>query len=176
MTWSPPRILIVTGLLAALFTACATRYEMKIDRAQLIAGLEREMTINTQWLRIHAAEGLLDNGESRQKIVALFRKESETATAPYRIGVWRVLARSTDRGERGHYIEMIRAALNDPQAVDRISAAESLGKLDAASRDDRAVVFQWLKTADNSAAAFPGWLLVLSSNARERREDEAALA
>ena len=67
---------------------------MKIDRAQLIAGLEREMTINTQWLRIHAAEGLLDDGGLRQKIAELFRKESETATAPYRIGVWRVLARS----------------------------------------------------------------------------------
>ena len=71
---------------------------------------------------------------------------------------------------------MIRAALNDPQAIDRISAAESLGKLDAASRDDRAVVFQWLKTADNASAPYPRWLLVLSSTARERSDDEAALA
>jgi HEAT repeat protein len=147
-----------------------------MNRAESIAGLEREMTINKQWLRIHAAEGLLDNGESRDKVAQLFRKESDSATAPYRIGVWRVLARSTEGEERRRYIELIRAALNDPQATDRISAAESLGKLDAARSDDRAVIFEWLKTADDATAAFPRWLLVLSSNVGERHEDEAALA
>ncbi|MDB6057702.1 MAG: hypothetical protein JWO95_1546 [Verrucomicrobiales bacterium] len=144
--------------------------------ADLIAGLEGEMSANTQWLRIHAAEGLLDNGESREKVAQLFRKESETATAPYRIGVWRVLARSTDGDERVRNIENIRAVLRDPQATDRISAAESLGKLNAVGRDDRAVIFQWLKTADDATAAFPRWLLVLSSTAEGRREDEAGLA
>lgn len=174
MTWNRPCILILLSLAMASLTACVSPHKM--NRAELITGLEREMTTNTQWLRIHAAEGLLDNGESRPKIAQLFQKESETATAPYRIGVWRVLARSTDGDERRRYVEMIRAVLNDPQATDRISAAESLCKLNAASRDDRAVVFQWLKTADDATAAFPRWLLVLSSAAGERHEDEAALA
>jgi HEAT repeat protein len=174
MTWNHPALLLFPCF--ALFAGCATRHEMKLDRAQLIAGLECEMTVNTQWLRIHAAEGLLDNGESKQKIALLFRKESETATAPYRIGVWRVLARSTDGNERRHYVELIRAAMNDSRATDRISAAESLGKLDAASREDRTAIFQWLKTADDATAAFPHWLLVLSSAADERSDNEAALA
>jgi HEAT repeat protein len=172
----PLRIVLVSSLAVALLAGCVSPRETKMNRAELIEGLEREMTTNTQWLRIHAAEGLLDNRESREKVAQLFRKESETATAPYRIGVWRVLARSTDSDERRRNIEKIRAALNDPQATDRISAAESLGKLDATTRADRAVILQWLKTADDATAAFPRWLLVLSSTATERNEDEAALA
>ncbi len=174
MTWRHSAFLFFTCL--ALLAGCVTRHEMTLNRAQLVIGLEREMANNTQWLRIHAAEGLLDNGESRDKVAQLFRKESESATAPYRIGVWRVLARSTDSDEHRLYTRMIRAAMNDPQATDRVSAAESLGKLNAANRDDRSVIFQWLKTADDATAAFPRWLLILSSTAGERHEDEVALA
>jgi HEAT repeat protein len=172
----PSRIVLLSSVAMALLAGCVTRHETKMNRPELIAGLEREMTTNTHWLRIHAAEGLLDNGESRKKVAQLFRKESETATAPYRIGVWRVLARSTDGDERTRNIEKIRAALHDTQAIDRISAAESLGKLNATTRDDRSVILQWLKTADDATAAFPRWLLVLSSTAGERNGDEAALA
>lgn len=158
-----------------LMVGCVTQSEMKKQRSQLISALEHEMLTNTQWQRIHAAEGLLDNGESG-KIVALFRPEADTATAPYRIGVWRVLARATSGDERNRYIERIRAVMRDPQAVDRISAAESLGKLNAASRADRDLISDWLTTADDASAPFPRWLLVLSSNPSERENDEAALA
>jgi HEAT repeat protein len=133
------------------------------------------MSTNTQWLRIHAAEGLLDNGAGG-RIVELFRPEAETAAAPYRIGVWRVLARSTKGEERDGYINRIRDVMHDPQAIDRVSAAESLGKLDAASRSDRDFILDWLKSADDATAAFPRWLLVLSSNLSERASDEASLA
>ena len=132
------------------------------------------MLSNTTWLRIHAAEGLLDNGESG-KIIELFRSEADTAVAPYRIGVWRVLARATNGEERNRYIEKIRAVMRDPQAIDRISAPESLGKLNAASRADRNLIFDWMKTADDATAPFPRWLLVLSSNPAEREKDEADL-
>lgn len=158
-----------------LVIACAARNKMKVDRSQLIAKLEHEMLANTKWLRIHAAEGLLDNGEPG-KIAELFRQEAETATAPYRIGVWRVLARSTTGEERDRCIKNIREAMHDPQAIDRISAAESLGKLNAASRADRELISNWLKTADDATAPFPRWLLVLSSNPSERAEDESGLA
>src|SRR5262245_16858146 len=97
---------------AGLATGCAARKEMKTDRSQLIAGLEHEMNANTKWLRIHAAEALLDNGESG-KIAELFRTEAETASPPYRIGVWRVLARSTTGEERNRYVERIREAMRD---------------------------------------------------------------
>jgi HEAT repeat protein len=166
---------LFAAMLVLLFVGCATRNEMKTDRSQLIAKLEYEMVTNTKWLRIHAAEGLLDNGEPG-KIADLFRSEAGTATAPYRIGVWRVLARSTTGEERNRYIAQIREAMRDPQAIDRISAAESLGKINAASRADRDLILNWLKTADDATAPFPRWLLVLSSNVAERENDETGLA
>jgi HEAT repeat protein len=172
------RLLKVSCLTIASTTlvfACATRGEMKMDRSQLIARLEQEVSANTQWLRIHAAEGLLDNGES-DRIAELFRAEAKTAAPPYRIGVWRVLARSTTGKERDSYVKRIREAMRDPQASDRVSAAESLGKLNAANRSDREFILDWLKTADDATAAFPRWLLILSSNSSERAEDEASLA
>ncbi len=148
---------------------------MKPTRPQLIAQLEHEMLANTSWLRIHAAEALLDNNESG-KIADLFRPEAGTATAPYRIGVWRVLARSTSGAEREGYIKRIREALHDPAAIDRISASESLGKLNAASKDDDEIILHWLLTADAATAPFPRWLLVLSSNKAERPVRENDLA
>jgi hypothetical protein len=66
--------------------------------------------------------------------------------------------------------------LHDPQATDRISAVETLCKIGATDREDRAVILEWLKTADDATAAFPLWFLVLSSNSSERESDEAALA
>ena len=159
-----------------LIAGCETEKEMTTERSQLVAFLEHEMMSNTQWLRIHAAEGLLDNGESKQKVAELFRSEASTATAPYRIGVWRVLARSTDGEERLGCIEKIRAVVGDATATDRISAAESLGKLNAAERSDRPVIMEWLKTADDATAPFPRWNLVLSSTAAERTAEEEALA
>jgi hypothetical protein len=175
MPLHPKHHISVSVLLVALLTGCTAPAPMKIQRSQLVSVLEKEMTNNTSWLRIHAAEGLLDNGEIG-KVADLFRLESKTATAPYRIGVWRVLARSTTGVERDDYIDRIRNVLQDPQATDRISAAESLGKLNAVKRSDRDVILKWLTTADDATAAFPCWLLVLSSNADEREHDEAALA
>ena len=158
-----------------LIAGCVTQNEMKTQRSPLISALEHEMLTNTNWLRVHAAEGLLDNGESRN-IVELFQPEADTATAPYRIGVWRILARATSGDERNRYIERIRAVMRDPQAVDRVSAAESIGKLNAASRADRDFISRWLESADDATAPFPRWLMVLSSNASERDNEEAALA
>jgi HEAT repeat protein len=167
---------IMASVIATTALGCASGTKMKTDRSQLINQLEGEMASNTQWLRIHAAEGLLDNGESLKKVFEQFQPEADTATAPYRIGVWRVLARSTTGAKRETYIGRIRQAMRDPQATDRISAAESLGKVNAASRADRDLIFDWLKSADDATAPFPQWLLVLSSNTEERLKDEAALA
>lgn len=170
------KFILSPALVFLLLAGCVTESEMKTNRAQLIAQLEHEMAANTQWLRIHAAEGLLDNGESTGKVLQQFRREADSAAAPYRIGVWRVLARSTTGEERQNYVERIRGAMRDPNTIDRVSAAESLGKLNAASRADREFIFEWLKSADDASAPFPTWLLVLSSNVEERSKDETALA
>ncbi len=168
-------LLLATLTVVILPTGCATHTKSKMDRSQLIANLRHEMLTNSSWLRIHAAEGLLDNGECAGEVAKLFREEAPTATAPYRIGVWRVLARSTSGDERSRYVEQIREAMHDLKAIDRISAAESLGKINAASRADRDFILNWVSTADDATAAFPRWLLVLSGNSSEREQEEAAL-
>ena len=189
MSWPMHKLFLAAAALLILGNGCATRNEMKMNRAELIAKLEHEkmnraeliakleheMKSNTTWLRIHAVEGLLDNGESGG-IVELFKPEADTAPAPYRIGVWRVLARATNGTERSGYVERIRAVMRDAKATDRISASESLGKLNAASREDREFITQWLTTADDATAPFARWLLVLSSNPSERENDETTLA
>ena len=167
--------LISAAALAVVVEGCATHGDITLNRPQLKAGLEREMTANTSWVRIHAAEGLLDNGET-QKVAALFQPEADTATAPYRIGVWRVLARAIITTEHDQYVARIREVMRDPKASDRLSAAETLGKLHAATRADRETLFDWLATADDATAPFPRWLLVQTSNPAEHERDEAALA
>ena len=169
------RLFSAGGAVVLLATANPCLAEMNIERAQLVSLLEHEMLTNTAWVRIHAAEALLDNGQSN-RIRDSFVFEADTASAPYRIGVWRVLARCSTDGERNRYVERIRAVSRDTGAVDRISAAESLGKLNTVSRADRDFIRQWAGSADDATAAFPRWLLVLSSNPAERPNDEAMLA
>jgi hypothetical protein len=168
------KIILFAGLVPAFFTGCANHDTMKTERSQLIAKLNGEMHAQTGWLRIHAAEALLDNGESAG-IGELFRPEAATAIAPYRIGVWRVMARSTSGEARARFIEQIRAVLHNPQAADRVSAAESLGKLAAADPNDREIISRWLLDADDATAVFPRWLLVLSSAGKDRETNESGL-
>jgi hypothetical protein len=171
---------LFTSLLAAMLlsppAADAAQTDMSARRAKLVAGLEHEMTTQSQWLRIHAAEALLDNGEGSNNVAVLLRPDANKAAASYRIGVWRVLSRATNGDERKAYTKRIQEVLRDPQAADRVSAAESLGKLNAVTRADRDVVHEWLKTADDASAPFPRWLLVLSADPNEREHEEAGLA
>lgn len=166
---------LICFAMVAVLNGCASSHSIKMQRSDLISFLESEMVKNTEWVRIHAAEGLLAGGSS-SKVREMFLPEVDTATAPYRIGVWRVLARATTGAERDRYIARLRSVLHDPKASDRISAAESLAKLNAAAHFDREVILNWLTTANPATAAFPRWLLVLASSGGEREQEEAALA
>ncbi len=79
--------------------------------------------------------------------------------------MWRVLARAAaTEGERQAFIARIRRTLLDPQAPDRVHAAESLAKLGAADTADEPVLLEWLKTASEPASVYPLWLLVISES------------
>src|SRR5690242_20274603 len=94
-------------LATILFSGCRHWDCVNTERSQLIAQLQHEMLNQTNWLRIHAAEALLDHGQT-SNIVELFKPEADTAAAPYRIGVWRVLARAGSGAERQAYVKRIR--------------------------------------------------------------------
>jgi SSS family solute:Na+ symporter len=160
----------------AMAAGCATNESASAQRQRLIHLLEREARSNTGWVRIHAAEALLDHGQS-QVAADLLQAEADTAAPPHRIGVWRVLARATGTAaERQEFRERIRRNLLDSQAPDRLHAAESLAKLDLATPAERPAIKQWLAAADEATSAYLLWLLVISSGSFERASDETLLA
>lgn len=142
----------------------------------LVRLLVRELQASTGFIRVHAAEVLIEHGYGHLA-APLFQGEVNTAPPPYRIGVWRVLARvAEDEAERQRFTLRLRRAMLDAQGPDRLHAVESLAKLGIAPRADRPAVEQWLATADDATNAFALWWLVLSSQPAERAADEARLA
>lgn len=149
---------------------------MKPQTQPFLDLLEHELRVNTGFVRIHAAEVLIEHSYGF-KVSPMFQAEVDSTTPGYRVGVWRVLVRSAkDEAERRQFADRIRRVMLDAAAPDRVGAAESLAKLNVASRLDRPALEQWLQGADDATAAFPLWLLVLSSDAAERARDEARLA
>lgn len=149
---------------------------MNDPRQKLVDLLDAEFRNNSDFVRIHAAEALVEHGFGFQVSAAL-SSEADTAASPYRIGVWRVLARIAESPQqRDYFVGRLRRVLADSQAADRLHAAESLAKIGAADRADRPAIETWLLTADDATTAFPLWLLVLSADASERPAAELRLA
>jgi solute:Na+ symporter, SSS family len=169
-------VLVVAALV--LGTGCADRpvpTDASTQRQQLLLVLQREMDSNTGWVRVHAADALIDHHHA-QPVAPSFTREADTAAPPYRIGVWRVLARAAATEEqRQAFIERIRRTMLDPQAPDRVHAAESLGKLGAASSSDNPALLEWLATASEPASVYPLWLLVLAGSSGVQASSEEHL-
>jgi len=141
----------------------------------LLELLEHELLASKGFVAIHAAEALIEHGFDF-KVSARFQADADSTVPGYRIGVWRVLARiAKDRNERQRFVGRIRRVMLDPAAPDRLGAAESLAKLNLASRWERPALEKWLQAADDASAVFPLWLLVLSGGAAERAGHEARL-
>jgi SSS family solute:Na+ symporter len=93
--------------------------------------LDKVLLEEEEWVKVHAAEYKIKAGfaegvyETFLEELALFENQ-----APYRIGIWRILAQSApDEAEKKQYIDKILAVFKDPEATDRVHAAETLAKL-----------------------------------------------
>lgn len=160
----------------ALTVGCATPNSMPCQHDPLVALLQREMRENSGWVRVHAADALLDH-QAPESIDASFKEPAETAEPPLRIGVWRVMARASNPGaQRQCWIERLRSVMLDAKASDRLSAAETLARLGVSLPADLAEIEQWVAAADEATAPFPLWLLALSGPAAERSRQEVRLA
>ncbi len=134
------------------------------------------MRENSGWVRIHAADALLDH-QATVPVAAAFKDEAETSESPYRVGVWRVMARaSSSMEQRQPWLRRLRSVMLDAEASDRLSAAESLAKMSVGLPADLAEIEKWVAAADEATVPFPLWLLVLSSPAEERGRQESRLA
>jgi len=174
----PPASTIALTLLTLVLFAtsgCAT-VSLSTERRKCWDLLAREMGRNTGWVRVHAADALLDHGQ-RAVVAAAFAQEAQVDDGEFRIGVWRVMARAAaTETVRRSYFERIRKVALDPSAPDRLQAVESLCRLDAEDPDDQAAIKAWLHSASDATAAFPCWYLVLLSSGVQRGSTESRLA
>ncbi|WP_460518404.1 sodium:solute symporter [Cyclobacterium sediminis] len=115
------------------FTSCGEKSNrlMAEDKTLAYEVLDKVMHEEEQWVKVHAAEYKLQVGDP-EGVYETFLEQLDKfgELPPYRIGIWRVLAKSAPtKQERQQYIDNILAVYNDPQATDRIHAAETLAKL-----------------------------------------------
>ncbi|HOZ45466.1 MAG TPA: HEAT repeat domain-containing protein [Candidatus Hydrogenedentes bacterium] len=136
------------------------------DRA--VGVLEKALSEETEWVRVHAAEGLLRHGY-RDGIEAIFLPQVETAPPQHRIGVWRVLAQAqTEADSREPYVARIRNAFGDVDGPDRLHAVETLAKLGDTARSDE--LLRVAREGEGELQAYARWVAANSGPA----EDEAA--
>jgi len=140
-------------------------------RERAIAVLRNALQEGSQWEKVHAAEALLWNGYP-ENVKATFEADLASAAPPYRIGVWRVLAKSQGNDETAarRYAQRIRDAFLDPLASDRDYALEALAKLQFSEP-----LFEVVRVAREGKGAFRAharWVLANSGNSKE----EATLA
>ena len=134
-------------------------------RGQAIDALRQVFDREQRWVKVHAAEYLLAL-DYPEGVKAAFTRELDLhgSEPEYRIGIWRVLARAANNErEQTQWIDKIHDVLNDPAAVDRTHAAETLAKLRyQASEDDVAALEQAAEHGDSELAPYAAWILANS--------------
>ena len=159
-------------------------------RAESITKLRSVLETQPKWVKVHAAEWLLDLGYP-QGVVEEFQKEltAHGDEPEYRIGIWRVLAKGSQHTrDYPQWVTRIKQTFFDEHSPDRVHAAESMAKLGvpltpselkgvvAAAEDNDArlaVYCRWvLAVADNKnrAAHYAALVELLESPAIETRQ------
>ncbi len=147
-------------LWAMLMTGCGSQVEH--ERGELVAILKREMSEQSEFVKVHAAEALVSHGYHDFAKKA-FESELSTAEVPYSIGVHRVMARvSSDDASREIHVNAIRQVALEPDNPFRVHAIESLAKLGEYREQDRTELNAFIDRVDDGSAAFAKWLLTLS--------------
>lgn len=158
MKFSPP---LAAGwiVLAALAAGAGLRAADDATAARRV--LRAALVTESGWPKVHAAEVLAAHGDPGAARAAFLAELATHGGVPRdRIGIHRVLARTAGTAAaRRAEVAWLAGVLADPQAPDRVLAAETLGKLGgppeaavlAAARD-------WLATAEEEDAVFLQWL------------------
>lgn len=133
----------------------------------------------SRWVKVHAAEFLLDLSRA-EGVRAAFEQEltRHEIDVPYRIGIWRVLARSgaTPNARRTYIRRIIEAAI-DPDGGDRVHATETLAKLGVAlNTTDARAIAAWAEEAPPAEAAFAHWAATRSNDRAGVADHESRIA
>ncbi len=138
--------------------------------------IETELRTNTGWIRVHAADALLDHGKALVVLETLGARKLEVPTT-FRVGIWRALARAECQVKGStQQTDKLVEVLRDASAPDRLQAAESLAKLGYALGSRKSVVEAWLREAPEAMTPYLYWLLLLDSEGAQKAACEQSMA
>jgi solute:Na+ symporter, SSS family len=134
-------------------------------RAESIAKLRAVLETQPKWVKVHAAEWLLDLSYP-QGVVEEFDKElaAHGDEPEYRIGIWRVLARASQHNrDHSRWDDRIKQAFFDERSPDRVHAAEAMAKLGLPlTPNELSSVANAAEGADGRLASYCRWVLAVA--------------
>jgi SSS family solute:Na+ symporter len=129
--------------------------------------LRTALAVEPQWIKVHAAEALLNRGYA-QGVRETFLREAEVSSdmPKYRIGVWRVLAQADgEEAQRHDWAGKICDVFCNENSPDRTHAAEALAKLGYVAPEElRIQLNSAVESQDNGLALYAAWALIQSGN------------
>jgi len=140
-------------------------------RSQALYVLREAVAQEKEWVKVHAAEGLLVNGYP-EGVTTSFEADLASAGPPYRVGVLRVLAQAAGKDEklRQSRVDQVLAIFNDQDALDRLHALETLAKLGYTQRTD--AVMEAARPDAGRFQVYARWIIANSG----KLSDQAPLA
>lgn len=163
--WSGLGALALAAVLLPVRSSGATANPGLAGKAREVVA--RALREESGFVRIHAAEALLDTGNGGNVPAAFlpYPSPADPGTPnPARIGIWRVMAlASASPAEREKWVSHVRLVALDPTAPDRLQAVETLGKLHVQlSPGELQAIRQWAEESVPAIAPFLWWVLHLN--------------
>ncbi len=151
----------------AIFTgACTGKSTDENSLERCVDILKTTLNSEAEWVKVHAAEYLLWASYPDGVKEEFLKEENDRGTqAPYRIGIWRVLAQaSASEDERMFWVSKILQAFLDEQGADRVHAAETLAKLRVSPLNyDSSAVARVLNGSDSRLRSYTLWSVMFTS-------------
>ena len=146
-----------------------TNFDSQRAKAELLHALSSQ----PKWIKVHAAEALIDLGQSEEARDAFLKEWAEFENQPqYRIGIMRVLARAHHKEvDRLEWADRIKKALFDAAGADQIHAAESASKLNLSFSPSEIVQLEELvERSQPDLAVNSCWALALQGGSEYRKQ------
>lgn len=166
-------IFFLTGLYIVIFmkdcnnTHQKTEINFDVLKNESVDSLQAILQKQSEWVKVHAAEFLLELGFSKDVQEIYLNEERQFGTnSPYRIGIWRVLSKAAKKSdEKKVWTDKILEAFLDTTGVDRIHAAETLAKLSISPlTENPQITEKTLNSQIRSLSLYTQWSIAFSSN------------
>ena len=126
----------------------------------------------SQFIKVHAAEYLIWLGHTEEvRKIYLAEDSLHGNEAPYRIGIWRVLAQTEQKPEdKIRWINKVLDVYGDSTAPDRLHATETLAKLQQSPLEKYPELTQKTLNSDNrNLNTYALWAISYSSDSALRK-------